>query len=98
MMNDTVENWALHAFADGELEGEEKRKVEVFLRDNPDARHVLTDIAAQKAALVIGNGAYRSVTPLVNPPNDANDMAASLGRIGYAVTLVKGPGVLVRPL
>ncbi len=51
MMNDTVENWALHAFADGELEGEEKRKVEVFLRDNPDARHVLTDIAAQKAAL-----------------------------------------------
>ncbi|WP_413993453.1 caspase family protein [Labrys okinawensis] len=45
--------------------------------------------AAQKAALVIGNGAYRSVTPLVNPPNDAADMAASLGRIGYAVTLVR---------
>ena len=45
--------------------------------------------AAQKAALVIGNSAYRSVTPLVNPANDANDMAASLGRIGYAVTLVK---------
>ncbi|GLS18673.1 hypothetical protein GCM10007874_16900 [Labrys miyagiensis] len=45
--------------------------------------------AAPKAALVIGNGAYRSVTPLVNPPNDAADMAASLGRIGYAVTLVK---------
>ena len=46
-------------------------------------------LAAQKAALVIGNSAYRSVTPLVNPANDANDMAASLGRIGYAVTLVK---------
>jgi len=46
-------------------------------------------LCAQKAALVIGNGAYRSVTPLVNPPNDANDMAASLGHIGYAVTLVK---------
>ncbi|MBP0580233.1 caspase family protein, partial [Labrys sp. LIt4] len=45
--------------------------------------------AAQKAALVIGNSAYRSVTPLVNPANDANDMAAALGRIGYAVTLVK---------
>jgi Caspase domain/YARHG domain len=45
--------------------------------------------AAQKAALVIGNGAYRSVTALVNPPNDAADMAASLGRIGYAVTLVR---------
>ncbi|WP_202908582.1 caspase family protein, partial [Labrys sp. WJW] len=36
-----------------------------------------------------GNSAYRSVTPLVNPANDANDMAAALGRIGYAVTLVK---------
>ncbi|MGJ4856060.1 caspase family protein [Labrys sp. La1] len=46
-------------------------------------------LAAQKAALVIGNSAYRSVTPLVNPANDANDMAAALGRIGYAVTLVK---------
>ena len=49
----------------------------------------MTAQAAQKAALVIGNGAYRSVTPLVNPPNDAADMAASLGRIGYAVTLVR---------
>jgi hypothetical protein len=46
-------------------------------------------LCAQKAALVIGNGAYRSVTPLINPPNDASDMAASLGHIGYAVTLVK---------
>lgn len=45
--------------------------------------------AAPKAALVIGNGAYSSVTPLVNPANDADDMAAALGRIGYAVTLVK---------
>ncbi|WP_448952676.1 caspase family protein [Labrys neptuniae] len=46
-------------------------------------------LAATKAALVIGNSAYRSVTALVNPANDANDMAAALGRIGYAVTLVK---------
>ncbi|MDQ0391752.1 caspase family protein [Labrys monachus] len=45
--------------------------------------------AAPKAALVIGNGAYRSVTPLVNPANDASDMAASLGRLGYRVTLVR---------
>ncbi|MDQ0472915.1 caspase family protein [Labrys wisconsinensis] len=44
--------------------------------------------AAGKAALVIGNGAYRSVTPLANPANDAQDMAAALTRVGYAVTLV----------
>ena len=50
---------------------------------------VSSAFASQRAALVIGNGAYRSVTPLVNPANDASDMAASLGRIGYDVTLVK---------
>lgn len=46
-------------------------------------------LAAAKAALVIGNGAYRNVQPLVNPPNDAADMAAALKGIGYSVTLVK---------
>jgi hypothetical protein len=45
--------------------------------------------AAGKAALVIGNSAYRHVTALTNPANDAEDMAASLLRIGYQVTLVK---------
>ena len=45
--------------------------------------------AAQKAALVIGNGAYQSVPALSNPPNDAGDVASALGRMGYAVTLVK---------
>jgi len=45
--------------------------------------------AAGKAALVIGNSAYRHVTALANPANDADDMAASLSRIGYDVTLVK---------
>jgi hypothetical protein len=45
--------------------------------------------ASGKAALVIGNAAYRNVPPLANPVNDADDMAASLGRIGYSVTLVR---------
>ena len=45
--------------------------------------------AAQKAALVIGNGAYQNVPALANPPNDAADIATALGRMGYAVTLVK---------
>jgi hypothetical protein len=45
--------------------------------------------AAGKAALVIGNSAYRHVTALANPANDADDVAASLSRIGYDVTLVK---------
>ncbi|GKQ51660.1 caspase family protein [Bradyrhizobium sp. Ce-3] len=42
----------------------------------------------RRVALVIGNGAYRSVPVLSNPPNDAGDIAASLKRLGFAVTLI----------
>jgi hypothetical protein len=45
-----------------------------------------TDVWAQKrVALVIGNGAYQKVPALPNPPNDASDIAASLGRLGFKV-------------
>ncbi len=43
----------------------------------------------RRVALVIGNGAYRSVPALSNPPNDAGDIAAALKRLGFAVTLVR---------
>jgi hypothetical protein len=43
--------------------------------------------AGAKIALVIGNGAYQAA-PLRNPPNDAKDMAAALGRLGFSVTSV----------
>jgi len=39
-----------------------------------------------RIALVIGNGAYKS-SPLSNPVNDANDMAAALERLGFSVRL-----------
>ena len=41
--------------------------------------------AAERVALVIGNGAYEHVTTLKNPGNDAADMAAALGRLGFEV-------------
>ena len=41
-----------------------------------------------KYALVIGNGAYTSLTPLANPVNDADDMAAALELIGFSVEKV----------
>ncbi|MGE0255225.1 MAG: SUMF1/EgtB/PvdO family nonheme iron enzyme [Alphaproteobacteria bacterium] len=41
---------------------------------------------AARKALVIGNAAYRTL-PLANPVNDATDMAAALGKLGFAVTL-----------
>ncbi|MBR0753250.1 caspase family protein [Bradyrhizobium jicamae] len=42
----------------------------------------------KRVALVIGNGAYKSVPTLPNPPNDAGDIAAALERLGFAVTLI----------
>jgi hypothetical protein len=42
----------------------------------------------KRVALVIGNSAYRNVPALPNPPNDAGDLAAALGRLGFAVTLI----------
>jgi hypothetical protein len=48
--------------------------------------------AGDRVALVIGNGAYQNVLSLPNPPRDAADMAASLGRLGFAVTTVTNAG------
>lgn len=42
----------------------------------------------RRVALVIGNGAYRNVPTLLNPPNDAGDIAAALKRLGFSVRLV----------
>jgi TPR repeat protein len=43
--------------------------------------------AETRFALVIGNGAYRNVPALANPPNDARDIAAALKSLGFNVTL-----------
>jgi TPR repeat protein len=43
--------------------------------------------AEARVALVIGNGGYRSVPELANPPNDARDVADALKALGFAVTL-----------
>ena len=45
--------------------------------------------AEGRVALVVGNSAYRNVPMLPNPTNDAGDVAASLDRLGFAVTIVK---------
>ena len=41
--------------------------------------------AANKVALVIGNGAYTNAIPLLNPTNDSNDMTAALEALGFTV-------------
>jgi tetratricopeptide (TPR) repeat protein len=42
--------------------------------------------AGRRIALVIGNGAYVSATPLPNPPNDAHALAKSLREMGFEVS------------
>ena len=46
----------------------------------------LPALAESRFALVIGNGAYRAVPELVNPPNDARDVAEALKSLGFKVT------------
>jgi Caspase domain len=43
--------------------------------------------ADTRVALVIGNGAYRNVPRLINPPNDAVDVAAALKLVGFETIL-----------
>lgn len=40
----------------------------------------------RRVAWVIGNGAYTNVATLINPPNDAGDIAAVLTSLGFEVT------------
>jgi anti-sigma factor RsiW len=51
MTFETVENWALHAYADGELEGDERKAMEQLLAQNDEARKALAAINYQKAEL-----------------------------------------------
>ena len=44
-------------------------------------------LAESRVALVIGNAAYKSVPALLNPTNDANDVAAALRRDGFETIL-----------
>jgi hypothetical protein len=47
----------------------------------------------RKVALIIGNGAYKNVAPLDNPPRDAKLIASTFRDLGFAtVTLAPDPG------
>ena len=47
---------------------------------------------SQRVALVIGNASYQHVPVLANPLNDAADIGATLGRLGFTVTIVENAG------
>ena len=52
-----------------------------FLAANADA--------AERIALVFGNGDYLNAPRLPNPVNDATDVAAAFVRLGFSVQLIK---------
>ena len=54
----------------------------------PAAQERGIKVKVDRLALVIGNGAYQTA-PLKNPINDAEDMAASLKKLGFKVILKK---------
>lgn len=47
----------------------------------------LPAFAEKRVALVVGNAKYSEATPLANPANDANDIAAALKAAGFDVIL-----------
>jgi formylglycine-generating enzyme required for sulfatase activity len=49
--------------------------------------------AAERVALVVGNGAYKHGVPLGNPANDAREVSAALKAAGFEVTLAVDTGL-----
>jgi uncharacterized caspase-like protein len=45
--------------------------------------------AAERIALIFGNGDYQNTPRLPNPVSDATDVAAAFGRLGFSVLLIK---------
>ena len=68
-----------------------RRPARGFLRHVVAAALVLvaagSALAESRVALVIGNGGYKAVPELANPPNDAKDVAEALKSLGFTVTL-----------
>jgi anti-sigma factor RsiW len=78
-MFETVENWALHAFADGELEGDERAAMERLLVDNEEARKALSSINHQKSEL---RKAYNDV---LDEPVPLSLLATAQGHGGRSI-------------
>ena len=57
----------------------------MFAQQNTDPASAASFTSDQKYALVIGNGNYTGLSPLVNPVNDANDISAVLSHLGFTV-------------
>lgn len=75
-MFEVVENWALHAFADGELDADEHKAMERLLSENEDARKALAAINYQKSEL------RKAYGPVVEEPVPMVLLLTAQGRSG----------------
>ncbi len=73
-MTSGLENWAISAYSDGELDPVERANVERLLESDGDARRVLDGIQRQKNAL---KSAYDSILDEPVPPSLLNAVQAS---------------------
>ncbi len=89
-MTNGLENWAINAFADGELDPVERANVERLLESDSDARRVLEGIQRQKYAM---KSAYDSVldepvpASLLNAVQENNQPANGFSRWAVAATV-----------
>ena len=56
----------------------------IFAQQDPAEQDIAPN-EVKKIALVIGNASYRSLSPLANPVNDANDITVVLEHLGFTV-------------
>lgn len=59
--------------------------IPAFSQERQLTRPAADQSSQKRLALVIGNGAYVNASPLENPVNDANDVAAALESVGFEV-------------
>jgi formylglycine-generating enzyme required for sulfatase activity len=89
---ETQEAWYKILLEDGRvgwITREVGRVAQEERKSNVVAPQPAAPVAQNRWALVIGNSAYGAdVGPLLNPVNDATDMAATLQSLGFEVTLV----------
>jgi anti-sigma factor RsiW len=98
----TIENWALHAYADGELDGAEKAAIEKLLAENTEARAALDAWQSQNRAMrlafdsVLSEPVPAPLTALLRPRRGRIPFAAMAASVAL-LALGTAAGWTLRP-
>lgn len=97
-----IENWALHAYADGELDGAEKAAIDRLLAENNEARAALDAWQSQKRAMrkvfdpVLSEPVPASLAALLKPRRSRIPFAAMAASVAL-LALGTATGWTLRP-